>query len=73
MLISKTAYYYKPKKPAGAEIKVYLQVLAEKHKRWGFDKMMLKVKMNPGSGVDNRLPQWFIPYGAFESNSCIFG
>ena len=45
--VSKTAYYYKPKKSIGdAEIKVYLQVLAEKHKRWGFDKMMLKVKMD---------------------------
>lgn len=45
--ISKTAYYYKLKKPTGdAEIKVYLQALAEKYKRWGFDKMMLKVKMD---------------------------
>lgn len=45
MSISKTAYYYKPKNRQGdTEIEAYLQSLAEKHKRWGFDKMMLKIK-----------------------------
>ena len=45
MSISKTAYYYKPKKRVGDDaIKIYLQALAEQHKRWGFDKMMLKAK-----------------------------
>lgn len=44
--ISKAAYYYKSKQPIGdSEIKSYLQALAEQHKRWGFDKMMLKIKM----------------------------
>ena len=43
--VSKTAYYYKPKKRAGdVEIESYLRSLAESHKRWGFDKMMLKAK-----------------------------
>jgi len=43
--VSKTAYYYRPRKRTGdAEIKDYLLALAEKHKRWGFDKMMLKTK-----------------------------
>jgi putative transposase len=47
MSISKTAYYYKPKKRIGDEaIKIYLQALANVHKRWGFDKMMLKIKMD---------------------------
>lgn len=43
--VSKTTYYYKPvKHAADLEIENYLQILADKHKRWGFDKMMLKVK-----------------------------
>lgn len=43
--ISKTAYYYEPKKQAAdLKIETYLRSLAEKHKRWGFDKMMLKIK-----------------------------
>lgn len=42
---SKTAYYYKPvKRATDLEIENYLQSLADKHKRWGFDKMMLKIK-----------------------------
>jgi putative transposase len=45
MSISKTAYYYKPKKRAAdTEIEGYLQSMAERHKRWGLDKMMLKIK-----------------------------
>ena len=45
MSISKTAYYYKSKKREGdIEIECYLKSLAESHKRWGFDKMMLKAK-----------------------------
>jgi putative transposase len=47
MSISKTAYYHKPKKKAGDdEIASYLKSLAEAHKRWGFDKMMLKAKFD---------------------------
>lgn len=43
--ISKTGYYHKPKKRyQDAEIEVYLKLLARNHKRWGFDKMMLKAK-----------------------------
>lgn len=43
--VSKTAYYYRPKKPADDElIKCHLLGLAERHKRWGFDKMMLQIK-----------------------------
>ena len=45
MSISKTAYYYKPKKREGdLEIECYLKSLSEEHKRWGFDKMMMKAK-----------------------------
>jgi putative transposase len=45
MSVSKTAYYYKPKKStADTEIESYLQSLAQQHKRWGFDKMMLKIR-----------------------------
>lgn len=45
MSISKMAYYYKPKKrQADVEIASYLQSLATAHQRWGFDKMMLKIK-----------------------------
>jgi putative transposase len=43
--ISKTAYYHKPKKRStDMEIESYLRLLAQEHKRWGFDKMMLKAK-----------------------------
>ncbi len=45
MSISKTAYYHKGKKQKDDdEIKMYLRALAERHKRWGCDKMMLKAK-----------------------------
>lgn len=45
MCISKRAYYYKAKKSLGdEEITVYLKALVEEHKRWGFDKMLLKAK-----------------------------
>ena len=47
MSISKSAYYYKPKKARGdAQIRQYLLQLAARHKRWGFDKMMFKIKMD---------------------------
>lgn len=47
MSISKTAYYYQSKKRDDDDaIEVYLQSLAEKHKRWGFDKMMLKARLD---------------------------
>lgn len=47
MLISKTSYYYKPKKKlADDEIKAYLKGLSEAHKRWGFDKMKQKSKLD---------------------------
>lgn len=47
MSVSKTAYYYSPKKRVGdLEIECYLLALANAHKRWGFDKMMLKIKMD---------------------------
>lgn len=43
--ISKTAYYHKSKKrEEDIEIENYLQKLAKAHPRWGFDKMMLKIK-----------------------------
>ncbi len=44
--ISKTAYYYKSKKcEDNKEIEEYLKLLAKEHKRWGFNKMMLKAKL----------------------------
>ena len=47
MSISKTAYYYKPKKRAGdAKIVEYLQKLAQSHRRWGFEKMRDKAKID---------------------------
>jgi len=47
MSVSKTAYYYQPKKRAGEkEIEVYLAEQADAHKRWGFDKMMQKAKLD---------------------------
>ena len=47
MSISKTAYYYKPKKSQGdEEIIEYLQALAATHKRWGFEKMKDKAKVD---------------------------
>ncbi len=45
MSISKTGYYYKSKKhTSDGEILSYLLNLTDKYTRWGFDKMMLKVK-----------------------------
>jgi len=47
MSISKTAYYHIPKKRLGdEEIARYLQSLAELHKRWGFEKMRQKAKID---------------------------
>lgn len=47
MSISKTGYYHQPKKRAGDnEIEAYLIALAKDHKRWGFDKMMQKAKLD---------------------------
>lgn len=47
MSVSKASYYYKPKKRAGdTEIAAYLKNLAQAHKRWGFDKMMMRIKMD---------------------------
>ncbi len=44
MSISKAAYYYKAKKREDdEEIKATLLTLSQKHKRWGFDKMMMKI------------------------------
>jgi len=43
--ISKTAYYYKAKnRESDAKIEGYLKLLAQNHKRWGFNKMRLKAK-----------------------------
>lgn len=43
--ISQSAYYYKPKiEPEDESIKAVLTELAEDHLRWGFDKMMNKIK-----------------------------
>jgi len=47
MSISKRAYYYRPKKRSGdEEITAYLKALAEAYKRWGFDKMRQKAKVD---------------------------
>lgn len=44
--ISKTAYYHRPKKSkCDQAIAMYLEALSDSHKRWGFDKMMLKAKL----------------------------
>lgn len=45
--VSRSAYYYRPKlRPGDKEIQSVLTVLATKHIRWGFDKMMLKLKQD---------------------------
>ena len=47
MGVSKTAYYYEPKKKGGdIDIADYLTALAKAHPRWGFDKMMAKAKLD---------------------------
>lgn len=44
--LSKTHYYYQPKKSAQDEdIILFLQDLATQHKRWGFSKMMQKIRL----------------------------
>ena len=45
--VSKTAHYHQSKKKTDdTEIEFYLKELAQSHKRWGVDKMMLKAKMD---------------------------
>ena len=52
--ISKTGYYYQAKRPVvDEEIVGYLSALAQTHKRWGFDKMMLKAKLD-GKGWNHK-------------------
>jgi len=47
MSISKTSYYYKPKlRQEDDKIKDYLLSLSIKHKRWGFDKMRDKSRLD---------------------------
>jgi putative transposase len=47
MSVSKTAYYYRAKKRTGdIEVEACLKKLADEHKRWGFDKMMMRLKMD---------------------------
>ena len=47
MSISKTAYYYVSKKiNKDSEITDYLRTLAIDHPRWGFEKMMQKIKLD---------------------------
>ena len=56
MSISKTSYYHQPKKRAGdTEIEAYLTALAKDHKRWGFDKMMQKAKLDGKSWNHKRV------------------
>jgi len=50
--VSKTMMYYKSKKKAGdLEISLFLKSLAELHIRWGFDKLMQKVKLEKNLGI----------------------
>ncbi len=44
--ISKTAYYYQPKKADDSEISEYLLTLSKQHIRWGFDKMRDKMVLD---------------------------
>lgn len=47
MSLSKIAYYYRSKKRVDDDdIQCYLFNLSHRHPRWGFDKMMLKIKMD---------------------------
>ena len=64
MSISKTAYYYQPKKrDDDAEIIAYLTSLAETHKRWGFDKMLLKAKLDKQPWNHKRLYRIYCELG----------
>jgi len=38
--ISRSAYRYQAKRPDDTAIREQLTALAERHRRWGFDKMM---------------------------------
>ncbi len=62
--ISKTAYYYKPKKLVGdKEIVEYLQTLAHNHKRWGFEKMKDKAKADGKSWNHKRIRRIYCGLG----------
>ena len=51
--ISRTAYRYQSKKPADAEIRQQLQILAERKPRWGFGKMRDYLR-NQGYGWNHK-------------------
>lgn len=64
MSISKTGYYHKPTElNEDAEIKDYLKVLADDHKRWGFEKMRLKAKADSKSWNHKRLYRVYCELG----------
>ena len=64
MSISKTAFYYKPvKKETDEEIKMYLKNLADLHKRWGFNKMLQKAKLDKKPWNHKRLHRIYCELG----------
>lgn len=63
MSISKTAFYYQPKKKDDEAIKNYLKQLARQHHRWGFDKMLLKAKADGKKWNHKRLYRVYCEMG----------
>lgn len=64
MSISQKAYYYEPKKDAEDQaIKAYLLQLVEQHKRWGFDKMMQKIKLDKKPWNHKRVKRLYCELG----------
>lgn len=64
MKVNKTAYYYQPKKKMNdTKITDYLIHLAKLHPRWGFDKMMLKAKLDNHPWNDKRVHRIYCEQG----------
>lgn len=62
--VSKTAHYHTSKKQSDdREIEIYLKELAQSHKRWGFDKMMLKAKLDKKSWNHKRVHRIYCELG----------
>lgn len=64
MMLSKTAYYYKPKiKHQDEEIKKYLLAISAKYSRWGFEKMRDKARLDAKPWNHKRLYRVYCELG----------
>ena len=64
MSVSKTSYYYKPKlKHVDENIRRYLLALSVEHKRWGFEKMRAKSRLDSKAWNHKRIYRVYCDLG----------